>query len=113
MTVLLLSQLVVLVFLLAVTMGTLVFVFWLWEATNMSSRKSKFDWVYSKLLYSYKIKVLHDELKLRNVKMEELNEIMHDALGKKSNKKHVLDQVEEDVKGEVEEATPPKVSGKK
>ncbi len=108
MTVLFLAQLLVVVFLGTVAVGSIIFVSWLWEATIVNSRKSKFDWVYSKLLYSYKIKVLYDELKLRDVKMEELNEIMHDALGKKSNKKHVLDQIEEEVKGEVEEATPQK-----
>lgn len=113
MTVLFVAELLVLVILAAIAGSTIIVTVGLAEFVGVNSKKGRFDWLYNKLLYSYKIKVLHDELKARDVDMEELNEIMYDALGKKSNKKHVLTQVEEEVTGEVEDASPPKTSGKK
>ena len=74
--------------------------------TKYESKRDKFDWYYNKHLLAYKIKVLQDELKSRGVKLEDIHEIISDALSSKTNKKHVLDEVEEEVKGEVEEVSP-------
>lgn len=73
-------------------------------ATN--EKVGMFEWHFDKLLWSYKIKVLKDEIRKRNVKMDELNEIINEALGTKFSNKHVLDEIEEQVKGEVKKASP-------
>ena len=90
-----------------------ILIVWLYKDVQSEVKKNenqektgKFEWHYTKLLLSYKIKVLKDEIKKRKVSMQELNEIMNEALGTKTNTKHVLDTVEEEVKGEVKKASP-------
>ncbi len=72
MTLELFGEVLILAFLSIITIGAFIFVWAMAESTGLNNKKSRFDWVYSKLLYSYKIKVLHDELKLRDVKLEDL-----------------------------------------
>ncbi len=85
---------------------------YVWNLLSSQKRDSEFDrkqglfeWHYEKLLLSYKTKVLKDEIKKRNVSMEDLNNIMNEALGIKTTTKHVLDEIEEEVKGEVKKAS--------
>ncbi len=103
MSFIIVAQFIVVLILAAIAAIVIVFAIALAQATSNYGRKEKFEWSYHKLLYSYKIKVLVDELRKRNVKMEDLYEIIHDALEQKQNKKHVLYQVEEEVKGEMEQ----------
>ncbi len=73
------------------------------EISKYMTKEKKFEWSYKKLLLSYKIKILTQDIIKRNVKMEELHEIITEALDQKVNKKHVLDQIEEEVRGDLEE----------
>lgn len=91
---------------LTILIGLWIVIKWLSARTEYESKRDKFDWYYTKHLLAYKIKVLQDELKNRNVKLEDIHEIISDALSSKTSKKHVLDEVEEEVKGEVEEVSP-------
>lgn len=75
------------------------------KSKKINENKIKFQWHFDKLLLAYKVKVLKEEIRLRKVSMEELNEIINEALGTKFSRKHVLDEVEEQVKGEVKKAS--------
>ncbi len=81
------------------------------SSEKFSEKRDKFQWHFDKLLLAYKTKVLKDEIRKRQVTMEDLNNIMNEALGSKKSTKHVLDVIEEEVKGEVKKASP-KASGK-
>lgn len=100
----LIAQFLMIIILAAIAGAAIVVALVFAEMSSYTARRGKFDWHYLKFLLAYKTKVLTDELQDRDVKMEELYKIMDDALDKKSNKKHVLDEIEEEVKGDVKEA---------
>ncbi len=70
-----------------------------------TDKRNLFQWHFDKLLLAYEVKVLKDEIKKRNISMESLNDIMNEALETKISNKHVLDEIEEKVKGEVKKAS--------
>ncbi len=71
---------------------------------RFSEKKGLFQWHFDKLLLAYKVKILKLEIKKRNISMESLHDIMNEALGTKVSNKHVLDEIEEEVKGEMKKA---------
>lgn len=94
--------------------------FILWTAAFMAHAKSKkilredkFEQKYVEYLLAYKISILKEELADRKVNIEKLDEFISEIVNPKHNKQHVLDVIEQEVKGEVEKASPKASRGKK